>query len=83
MQRTVVNVLYNNNIHKYCCRISYIIKYYKVIDDATTSLSRLLSLRITGMRAAFVQLQTASVLPMHGFDPGEATYTTTKEEGRY
>ncbi len=53
------------------------------MDDATTSLSRLLLLRITGMRAAFVQLQKASVLPMHGIDPGEDTYTTTKEEGRY
>ena len=41
------------------------------------------TVKITSMRAAFVQLQKASVLPMHGFDPGEYMYTTTKEEGRY
>ena len=53
------------------------------MEDPPTSLSRLLLLLITSMRAAFVQLQNASVLPMHGFDPCEDMYTTTKEEGRY
>jgi hypothetical protein len=53
------------------------------MEDATTSLSRILLLLITSMRAAFVQLQKASVLPMHGIDPGEDIYTTTKEDGRY
>jgi hypothetical protein len=61
----------------------YIRNYKCVMEDTPTSLSRLLLLLITSMRAAFVQLQKASVLPMHGFDPDEATYTTTKEEGRY
>ena len=41
------------------------------------------TVKIASMLAAFVQLQKASVLPMHGFDPVEDMYTTTKEEGRY
>ncbi len=52
------------------------------MDDATPSLSGCLWLWMTGMRVAYVILQIASVLPMHGIDPGEDTYTTTKEDGR-
>ncbi len=44
---------------------------YYIIGNATPTSKGFRSLRLTNTRLAFFYIQIASVLPMHGFDPGD------------
>ena len=77
--------MYNINVRIICPNSMYIRKNYSLNVSGMPRQPRC-QVSFDCKSPARVQhillLQVASVLPMHGIDPGDDTYTTTKEDGR-